>query len=98
MITLSKQNLTEYLKSQIDFLDYSKPLIISEVGEGSVEEDGDGFINFVFRVSDGTLNLIVKQCRESSRMIADFVLPVVKPRLSNNLSELTEPAAAAVRP
>ena len=76
MITLSKNNLTEYLKSQINFLDYSKPLIISEVGEGSVEEDGDGFINFVFRVSDGTHNLIVKQCRESSRMIEDFVLPV----------------------
>ena len=41
MITLSKENLTEYLKSQINFLDYSKPLVISEVGEGSVEEDGD---------------------------------------------------------
>ncbi len=76
MITLSKENLTEYLKSQINFLDYSKPLVISEVGEGSVEEDGDGFINFVFRVSDGKYNLIVKQCRESSRMIAEFVLPV----------------------
>ena len=76
MITLSKENLTEYLKSQIDFLDYSRPLTISAVGEGSVEEDGDGFINFVFRVSDGTHNLIVKQCRENSRMVEEFVLPV----------------------
>ncbi len=76
MITLSKENITEYLKSQIDFLDYSRPLIISAVGEGDVEEDGDGFINFVFRVSDGTHNLIVKQCRENSRMIDSFVLPV----------------------
>ena len=76
MITLNKENLTEYLKSQIDFLDYSKPLIISEVGEGSIEEDGDGFINFVFRVSDGNHNLIIKQCRENSRMVESFVLPV----------------------
>ena len=69
MLILSKENITEYLKSQIDFLDYSRPLIISEIGEGSAEEDGDGFINFVFRVSDGKYNLIVKQCRSNTRMI-----------------------------
>ena len=77
MITLTKENLTEYLKSHADFLDFSKPLTISAVGEGSVEEDGDGFINFVFRVSDGTHNVIVKQCRPDSRTIAEFTsLPV----------------------
>ena len=65
MITLSKDNITEYLKNHISFLDYSKPITISAVGEGSVEEDGDGFINFVFRVSDGKHNLIVKQCRKN---------------------------------
>lgn len=41
------------------------------------------------------LSLITISIAES---LPDFVLPVVKPRLSNNLSELTEPAAAAVRP
>lgn len=76
MITLSVENLTEYLKSQIDFLDYSKPLIISAVGGGDAEEDGDGFINFVFRASDGNHNLIIKQCRPNGRIISDMQLPV----------------------
>jgi len=75
MLILSKDNITEYLKSQVDFLDYSRPLVISAVGEGTAEEDGDGFINFVFRVSDGKYNLIVKQCRSNTRMIEGLELP-----------------------
>ena len=76
MITLSVENLTEYLKSQIDFLDYSRPLTISAIGDGDPEEDGDGFINFVFRASDGKHNLIIKQCRPNGRVIEGVQLPV----------------------
>lgn len=72
MLTLTKENLTDYLKKHIDFLDYGQPLQISAVGEGSAEEDGDGFINFVFRVSDGVHNMIIKQCRPDSRMVDKF--------------------------
>ena len=68
MITLSKENITDYLKEKIPDLDYSKPLIISAVGEGSEEEDGDGYINFVFRVSDGKRKLILKQGRTEGRV------------------------------
>ena len=67
MLTLTKENVTDYLKEKMPDLDYSKPLIISAIGEGSLEEDGDGFINFVLRVSDGKKKLIVKQARSTSR-------------------------------
>ena len=53
MFELSKDNITEYLKVHMPELDYSEPLRISEIGEGTLEEDGDGFLNYVFRVSDG---------------------------------------------
>ena len=72
MYSLTKENLTDYLKQHLDFLDYSRPLTISAIGEGSEEEDGDGFINFVFRVSDGTHNIIVKQSRSDSRFGGDL--------------------------
>ncbi|MDO4556484.1 MAG: phosphotransferase [Lachnospiraceae bacterium] len=72
MYNLTKENLTDYLKQNLDLLDYSRPLTISAVGEGSEEEDGDGFINFVFRVSDGTHNIIVKQSRADSRYGGDL--------------------------
>jgi len=67
MIILNKENLTDYLKERMRELDYSKPLQISVVGEGSEEEDGDGYLNFIFRVSDGKRNVIVKQGRTTGR-------------------------------
>lgn len=71
MITLSKENITDYLKEKMPYLDFSKPLIISAIGEGSLEEDGDGYINFVYRVSDGKVKLILKQARKDGR-VADL--------------------------
>lgn len=68
MITLTKENITEYLKTQMPDLDYSRPLIISEIGEGTAEEDGDGYVNFVFRVSDGKRKMILKQGRSVGRV------------------------------
>lgn len=67
MIVLNKENLTEYLIGRLTELDYTKPLNISAVGEGSEEEDGDGYLNFIFRVSDGKRNVIVKQGRTVGR-------------------------------
>ena len=67
MITLTKENITDYLKTKLPEMDFSKPLIISEIGEGTPEEDGDGYVNFVYRVSDGNLKLILKQARKEGR-------------------------------
>ncbi len=71
MIILSKENITDYLKEKMPYLDFSKPLIISAIGEGSEEDDGDGYINFVYRVSDGKWKLILKQARKEGR-VADL--------------------------
>ncbi len=76
MILLTKDNITEYLKGHMPYLDYSKPLTISEIGEGSIEEDGDGYINYVFRVSDGNYKLIVKQSRQQGRIVRFIELPL----------------------
>ena len=53
MITLSKENVVDYVKSRLDFFNPDGDIKVSAIGEGTVEEDGDGFINFVYRVSDG---------------------------------------------
>ena len=71
MLTLSKENITDYLKVKMPYLDFSRPLVISAIGEGSLEDDGDGYINFVYRVSDGKVKLILKQAREDGR-VADL--------------------------
>lgn len=88
MINLTKENITEYLKEKMPDLDYSKPLIISAIGEGSAEEDGDGFLNFVYRVSDGNKKLIVKQARSKGRRAAFNTLPVERGRYEYQSMEL----------
>ena len=80
MFELLKDNITEYLKVHMPELDYSEPLRISEIGEGTLEEDGDGFLNYVFRVSDGKYRLIVKQGRTEGRRV-DFPLSKERNRL-----------------
>lgn len=68
MITLTKENIPEYLREKMPDLDFSRPLILSEIGEGTAEEDGDGYVNYVFRVSDGKRKLILKQARPVGRV------------------------------
>ena len=48
MITLSKENVVDYVKSRLNFFNLNGDIKVSAIGEGSVEEDGDGFINFVY--------------------------------------------------
>ncbi len=67
MIDLDKNNVAAYVASRLDFFNINNHVTVSFVGEGNLEEDGDGFINYVFRVSDGTHHLIVKQCRNKTR-------------------------------
>ncbi len=69
MITLSKENVVDYVKSRLDFFNPDGDIKVSAIGEGTVEEDGDGFINslVLYRVSDGVHHLIVKQSTLESR-------------------------------
>ena len=76
MIVLTKENVASYVKSRLPFFNLDGDVTVSVSGEGSVEEDGDGFINFVFRVSDGKYHLIVKQTTENARSKGAFVLDV----------------------
>ena len=76
MLQITKENVVDYVKSRLDFFDIDGDITVSAVGEGSLEEDGDGFINFVYRVSDGTHHLIVKQSRVESRSKGSYALDI----------------------
>ncbi len=78
---LNKENVVAYVRSRLSFFRQDGPVTVSAIGEGSVEEDGDGFINFVFRVSDGEHHLIVKQSTIDSRSKGNFVLDINRYKL-----------------
>ena len=44
MITLSKENVVDYVKSRLNFFNLNGDIKVSAIGEGSVEEDGDGLL------------------------------------------------------
>ena len=73
---ITKENIVDYVKSRLDFFEADGDVRVSAVGEGNPEEDGDGFINYVFRISDGTHSLIVKQSRINSRAKGPYVLDI----------------------
>ena len=75
MIALNRENITDYLKSKMPELDFSRPLEIIPVGEGSLEEEGDGYINYVFRVSDHQKHIILKQGMDEGRVEGFVDLP-----------------------
>lgn len=81
MIHLTKNNVAEYVNSRLDFFNMHGDVRVSAIGEGSKEEDGDGFINFVYRVSDGKHHLIVKQSTVESRLGAHFELDINRYKL-----------------
>lgn len=81
MIEINKENVVAYVKSRLVFFNTDGHVTVSAIGEGSVEEDGDGFINFVYRVSDGEHHLIVKQSRTESRFKGDFTLDIDRYKL-----------------
>lgn len=63
MITLTKENVISYIKEHVPSLDLEESATVSQIGDGDLSEDveGDGYCNYVFRVSDGTHSYIVKQ-------------------------------------
>lgn len=88
MFVLSKENVADYVKSRVDFFNPDGEIIVSAIGEGSVEDDGDGFINFVFRVSDGVHKLIVKQSREDARTGGNYSLDLDRYKLEYDSMKL----------
>lgn len=81
MIMITKENVVEYVRMRLPFFHQEGPTTVSMIGEGSVEEDGDGFINFVYRVSDGEHHLIIKQSRVNARSEGAFVLDLDRYKL-----------------
>lgn len=71
MITITKENIIAYMKEHIPELDTSVPITISMVGEGTAEEDGDGYVNFIFRVQSEKEAYVLKQGLPFGRMTGE---------------------------
>ncbi len=69
MIVLTKENIVSYIKEHVPSLDLEEPIHVSMIGDGDLDEDveGDGYCNYVFRVSDLHHSYIIKQSTDHLR-------------------------------
>lgn len=80
---LNNETVITYLKEETDFFEPQAVLSVYEIGDG--EEDGDGFVNFLYRVWDETgKSVIVKQAKTYYKAFGEGVGPFV---LSRNALE-----------
>lgn len=76
---LNKTTVIDYIKSQTKLFPQDAVLQVYEIGEG--EDDGDGFINFLYRVwQDGGLSVIVKQAKTYYKALGNAKGPFVLQR------------------
>ena len=69
MIILNKENIVSYLREYAPSVILEDPVSVAMIGEGELGKDveGDGYCNYVYRVSDGNHSYIVKQSQEHLR-------------------------------
>lgn len=63
MLELTKDNILSYLKKHVPSISLTEPVNVFQIGDGDLpkEVEGDGYCNYVFRVSDTKQSFIVKQ-------------------------------------
>ena len=63
MISLNKENVTEYVNRHVPSLSFHEPVEVIQIGDGDLgkEVEGDGYCNYIFRLRDGETSCIVKQ-------------------------------------
>lgn len=76
---INKETVKDYLKECTDYFAPDARLSVYEIGES--EEDGDGFINFLYRVWDENgKSVIVKQAKTYYKAFEEGVGPFVQDR------------------
>ena len=80
MIIISRENIIAYIKEHIPEFDDTLPAEITCVGEGTPEEDGDGYVNHIYRVRTKKDAYVLKQGLEHAR-VSDLTMEMSRIKL-----------------
>lgn len=67
-LILTKENVAEYIQTRTSLFPKDAVLNVHAVGDGATQADGDGYVNYVFRVWDAERSYVVKQARGYARI------------------------------
>ena len=90
MITITKDNILSYLHEKLPGFIWNEPVTISQIGDGDLGEDveGDGYCNYIFRVSDGEKSLILKQASQILKRRARFKVSTLRNRFEYEIMKI----------
>lgn len=88
MIILNTENIIEYLRPRLPKVIFDSSTRVHRIGDGSNEEDGDGYLNYVFKVSTNSFSCIIKQALNHMRHNADRALPADRNKLEYDILEI----------
>ncbi len=83
MLIITKENILDYLKKMMPEFDTTVPVSISKVGEGTEEDDGDGYVNYIFRIRTGKESYVLKQALKMPR-VAQVTMALYRNKLEYN--------------
>lgn len=85
MYILTKENIIEYLRLKLPEVVFGPDTNVIRIGESGNEEEGDGYLNYVFKVSTGSFSCIVKQALEHMRHKESRKLPAERNKLEYDI-------------
>ena len=88
MIILSTENIIEYLRPRLPQVIFDSSTQVRRIGDGSCEDDGDGYLNFVFKVSTSSFSCIVKQALNHMAHSTERFLPAERNKLEYDILEI----------
>lgn len=85
MFILNTENIIEYLRPRLPEVVFDSSTRVRQIGDGSSEEDGDGYLNYVFKVSTSSFSCIIKQALDHMRHSEDRHLPATRNKLEYDI-------------
>lgn len=78
MYILTKENIVSYIRDHVPSIQLQDPVTVHMIGEGDLGKDveGDGYCNYVFRVSDASQSYIIKQSTDRLKKRGRPMTPV----------------------
>lgn len=88
MYILSKENVIDYLRPRLSDVVFDSNTQVTVIGDNTGEDEGDGYLNFIFKVTTSSFSCIVKQAQEFMRHNEEKELPASRNKLEYDIMTL----------
>ena len=85
MLILNTDNIIEYLRPRLPEVIFDSSTEVHSIGGNGIEEEGDGYLNYIFKVTTSEFSCIIKQALEHMRHNESRALPASRNKLEYDI-------------